>query len=242
MSPHFIPDHITKVSPKEIYDALERAWLTRFGTPAERRSLLTLLAQWDIETAAGASMHCWNVGNAKSREGDGRSWTFFRCWELINGKKRWFDPPHPQTRFRAFATLADGVTDYLAMLHTRFCAAWPAVVAGDPTAFAHLLKMQGYYTADEAQYASALLSRFNGYAKTLTVKTEAEPDLENPKAIQTVLIALGYDLGPSGADGQLGVKTQSALRAFQKAMGLATDGIAGPKTKAKLLEAWRAHG
>ncbi|WP_019905724.1 TIGR02594 family protein [Methylobacterium sp. 77] len=48
--------------------------------------------------------------------------------------------------------------------------------------------------------------------------------------IQRALLARGYDLGPSGADGDAGPKTIAAVTAFQRAAGLIADGIAGPLT------------
>ncbi|MBM4084948.1 MAG: hypothetical protein FJ272_09185 [Planctomycetes bacterium] len=51
-------------------------------------------------------------------------------------------------------------------------------------------------------------------------------------AVQKALAKAGYDPGP--VDGKMGKKTKSALIAFQKAHGLQPDGIAGPRTMAKL--------
>ena len=48
--------------------------------------------------------------------------------------------------------------------------------------------------------------------------------------LQSKLIALGYDLGNSGADGKFGAKTETAVKAFQKSKGLTADGVVGPKT------------
>lgn len=67
-----------------------------------------------------------------------------------------------------------------------------------------------------------------------------DPSFHQIEEIQQVLIDMGYDLGPCGADGKLGRKTTSAIRTFQGLNGLEADGIVGPKTRAKLLEAWRA--
>lgn len=167
-APRFIPNVITKVSPAEMYDALWDAWKAKFDETPKKASLFLLLAQWAIETAEGASMHCFNPGNAKSVPGDGRSWTNFRCWEVIKGLTVWFDPPHPQTRFRAFETLEEGAADYLAMLHKRFHLSWPAVIAGNPEEFAVLLRKQDYFTADPTQYGKALRLRFTNYDRTIT--------------------------------------------------------------------------
>jgi N-acetyl-anhydromuramyl-L-alanine amidase AmpD len=44
-----------------------------------------------------------------------------------------------------------------------------------------------------------------------------------PAQRQRVLIALGYDLGPAGADGHWGAKSQAALRQFQTDNGMLVD-------------------
>lgn len=48
--------------------------------------------------------------------------------------------------------------------------------------------------------------------------------------MQRVLIALGYDCGKAGSDGEYGSGTVAAVRAFQHDKGLTVDGIAGNKT------------
>ncbi|MFR9273500.1 MAG: peptidoglycan-binding domain-containing protein [Clostridia bacterium] len=53
------------------------------------------------------------------------------------------------------------------------------------------------------------------------------------KWLQKRLNKLGFDCGT--ADGIFGVKTQAAVRAFQKACKLVADGIVGVKTWSKLL-------
>ncbi|CAO4178774.1 NlpC/P60 family protein [Methylorubrum populi] len=55
--------------------------------------------------------------------------------------------------------------------------------------------------------------------------------------IQRALLARGYDLGPSGPDGDAGPRTIAAVTAFQRSAGLVADGIAGPKTQAALQKA-----
>lgn len=51
---------------------------------------------------------------------------------------------------------------------------------------------------------------------------------------QQDLIQLNYDIGPAGADGVYGRKTEAAVKAFQANSGLTADGICGPRTWAAL--------
>lgn len=47
---------------------------------------------------------------------------------------------------------------------------------------------------------------------------------------QAILMDLGYDLEPYGADGDFGRKTEDAVKKFQKSQGLIADGVIGPLT------------
>ena len=47
---------------------------------------------------------------------------------------------------------------------------------------------------------------------------------------QTDLILLEYDVGPKGADGIFGAKTEEAVKKFQAANGLPADGVVGKET------------
>lgn len=58
---------------------------------------------------------------------------------------------------------------------------------------------------------------------------------DSVKALQILLIGLGYSCGSAGADGDFGTATYAAVIAFQKTNGLTVDGIVGPATWAKLL-------
>jgi hypothetical protein len=55
--------------------------------------------------------------------------------------------------------------------------------------------------------------------------------------VQKRLLALGYDIGPTGIDGVFLGVTLSAVRSFQSARGLGEDGLVGPETWAALVDA-----
>ena len=57
------------------------------------------------------------------------------------------------------------------------------------------------------------------------------------RALQELLLQLGYELPKHGADGDYGAETMAAVKAFQKAEGLTQDGLYGDKTHAELMDA-----
>lgn len=60
---------------------------------------------------------------------------------------------------------------------------------------------------------------------------------DSVKAVQLQLSALGYSIGPDGADGDFGAFTETALKKYQRNIGVSPDGIVGPDTGAKLFGA-----
>jgi hypothetical protein len=180
---------ITVVSRESMLEALWKSYQSYFGSTPKRESIWILVTQWALETGWGNSMHCFNIGNVKSREGDGYDHQFYACNEILDRsiaeshvKKDpshtkitsyikndkaiiWYYPPHPECRFRAFHTLLEGTTDYIGLLNQRFCKAWPYVISGDIIGFSHQLKLQGYYTADEAKYTNGMKSVYDGLSK-----------------------------------------------------------------------------
>jgi hypothetical protein len=155
--PGFMPDALTPATMAEVFEAFGAASKELLGTELAREARLVLLAQYCLETGGGKSCHRFNLGNVKHVAGDGRGWTMLaHVTEIIGGAKKTFEPPDPQTWFRAFESLETGALDYLEILHKRFTASWPAVLSGDVAEFGHALKAQGYYTADESAYVATL--------------------------------------------------------------------------------------
>lgn len=56
------------------------------------------------------------------------------------------------------------------------------------------------------------------------------------KTVQRLLLSLGYEMDGYGADGSFGSATEKAVKQFQKATGLAVDGVCGTDTWHALLK------
>jgi hypothetical protein len=141
-----LPDRLTKVTQEEMFAAIGHAFTAYMGGPPTKEKICLLVAQSAFETGWWQFMHCFNVGNAKSVEGDGCDFTYFRCWEVVpvenakvmqahpafghlvsiqsvDAKGRatiWLTPDHPGCRFRAFESLEVGVYDYFKKMVEKY--------------------------------------------------------------------------------------------------------------------------
>lgn len=195
-SERLVPVLRTTPTMADYVRAVVRAWpLVGDGFPTEA-SVAVLWSQYMIETG-GRSCFGWNIGNAKHFKGDGFDYHMLRgVWEGVTpvtagnliaaglasrdpspdhakavGAGRvsvLFEPPHPQTWFRAFGSLDEGMREHLQLLRRRFNGAWPSVLAGDFGGFARALKAQGYFTADAGAYAAGMRRPFEALVASAT--------------------------------------------------------------------------
>jgi hypothetical protein len=170
-----VPVVRTPVTLREYIRALVRVW-----PEAPRAFCAVLWAQHMIETG-GAACWCWNIGNVKAPAGDGDYYCLPGTWEGVApaeaarliaageavadpsanhahavGPSRVsvvYQPPHPATRFRAFASLPEAMRSHIELLRKRFAKAWPFALQGDVDGFAAALHAQGYFTASPLAYA-----------------------------------------------------------------------------------------
>lgn len=116
--------------------------------------------QWALETGRGRACANFNLGNTKVTRSQAEAGVPFfmlpNTWEIEHGRRVVYQPPHEQTWFRAFDSLADAMTHHLGFLARRYGTAWQYAREGDPTAFALALKKGGYYTGSEVVYAGSL--------------------------------------------------------------------------------------
>ena len=115
------------------------------------------------------------------------------------------------------------------------------------TGFFTILTDKKYLTSDKylkrgdiiVKKGHVVMALQNGSASTFATVSVKCPVLkkgsngEPVRALQGILNALGFECG--SIDGDFGSKTDSAVRAFQKAKGLAVDGSVGSATWTELL-------
>jgi hypothetical protein len=153
--PQLVPSTKTPMAPAEMWPVMADRAEALWGEPLTTGQLLILMAQWGLETANGADMIQWNVGNVKHVSDDGLDWTCFVTTEYLGGQ------PHVVTQlFKAYASCEAGIDAYLGMfLGGRYSNAWPFVLDGDPAGFVHALATRGYFTAPESAYLAGVEAR-----------------------------------------------------------------------------------
>lgn len=176
MPAKLVPTTRTTCTSDQLIEGLVAGWIKEFKIIPTKESIGVLYAQNALETGGTVSMWNYNLGNVKfipnnnSELDNGKNYMMLaNVWEIVNGQKIIYQPPSRATWFRAFDTLEDGVAYHLDFLkNRRYKNAWTAIESGNPAAFAHLLKIAGYYTAPEADYIKLMNFYFNKYMKSST--------------------------------------------------------------------------
>jgi hypothetical protein len=186
-NPQEVPTKTTTPSAADVVSMLLQAW-----TDLKPDGARTLTAQFMAETGEGRFCFNWNLGNVKSGPDDPHMYlhNVWECdtdagaqsqvaqsnglaqiataddikkhgWDCVNVVVV-FQPPHPQCRFRAYSSLADGAQRWLthhkgiAQKDAGFLA---ALNSGNTAAVAHALKLAHYYTASETSYAQGMAAQ-----------------------------------------------------------------------------------
>jgi hypothetical protein len=177
----------------------------------------------------------------------------------VIGQRYEAPPGHPASRFKAWENAFDGAEAYVTFVAGgRYAAAWQRLLAGDAAGYSKALKAAGYYTADEALYTKGVVNLQREFLGKLGGLNPEPADLRDtdpappPSASERPTLRNGSEgpyvvelqqllnLANRGipallADGKFGPKTESVLRAYQRARPLAPDGVCGKFTWASLL-------
>lgn len=172
MKATLIPDKLTQMSKEDAIVAFYQAYCQVVGDEPKDKALAILVAQSCLETGWWKSIHNFNFGNIKAGSTYEGYYCQYRCNEIINGHIEWFDPPHPQTNFRAYLSAGAGATEHMAFLSKRahYAKAWAAALSGDPTAYVKELKAAGYFTASLDPYLQAVVSLVNTFLPVIEKK------------------------------------------------------------------------
>ncbi len=144
--PNRLTNTITTPTQQEMFTAIGMAYTKCMAGPPTKEKVCLLMAQSAFETGWWKFMHNYNIGNVKSVNGDGRDFTYFRCWEIVptvsvkqlqahtkyghlvtvesedtSGRSKiWLAPDHPGCRFRAYTSLKLGVYDHFTKLLDKY--------------------------------------------------------------------------------------------------------------------------
>ncbi len=148
-----LPAKKTTATTEEAIRAVSDAFEVVFGERPPLGALLVLAAQSALETGRWKAMKNYNVAGLKASKSGPYDYAVYSTREVFNGKRVTLDQP-----FRAYATLAGGMIDWLVLIARKYAAALAKAMRYDPTGFAVELKKAGYYTADAAEYAAGVRS------------------------------------------------------------------------------------
>lgn len=139
-----------------------------------------------------------------------------------------FWAPHPQARFRAFASLEAGVADWTELLLGRYRSALEVAVAGDVAAYCRELRARGYFTDDVDHYRRGVDELAREFAPRVAAALRPQDAPPEPRplppglgsnaphaailAAQWCCALEGIDPGP--LDGDWGPRTKGAIEAF----------------------------
>ena len=163
MPGHIVSPERTPVDAGSLLEIIGRSYTRLFATFPTRALCLVIIGQAFIECGDGChSCFCHDLGNVMARTGGQYDWCDLHgAWEVLpDGTKKTGLVEH----FRAFASFDEGADQHLAFVHERFPSAFVAAMAGDGTAYAHELKLHGYYTGSEHDYVSGINAFMAKYA------------------------------------------------------------------------------
>ena len=198
MSEQEVPRVATHVTAIELVEAVESVWTEIVGTPVDRETTLLLVAQSAFED--GWWLNCWNYNleNAKKVDGDGHDFYFVACDEYIHGVLKRLEPPDPGCRFRALATLPDGVRDWLRLMVRQYPRSLAAAATHDPVKFATELHAERFYTDIVAHYIAQVVGCLAMLRRQIAAAMAEEPLAPNPDGGRILEIARGVDAGDEG--------------------------------------------
>jgi hypothetical protein len=159
----------TTPTQAEFFSGIITAWFKLFKTIPNKDIVCIIYAKFGLETGYGQSAYNYNFGNIKKFPNDSHTsgYMFLKnVWEIENGKKVVYQPPHPQCMFRSYDSIEDGLKGYLELISSKhYEKAWNALLTGNPTKYVTALKAANYFTGDLTTYINSVNSIYSGAMK-----------------------------------------------------------------------------
>jgi flagellum-specific peptidoglycan hydrolase FlgJ len=167
--PQYLPAEKCYLTLADAIFRFRNAFKNMTGISPSDETLSCLLAQSALETEFWKSCWNWNFGNIRINIDKIQSdeyFTMFVCNEVINNKIIWYKPGETESIFRAFKTPEEGIKQHFYFkIKDRYWKAWEEVLNGNPSNYAHELKIAGYYTAGEKIYTNGLVGCYQRILK-----------------------------------------------------------------------------
>jgi flagellum-specific peptidoglycan hydrolase FlgJ len=180
----------THISGGEAAASLATAYTNVFHEVPSPATLRVLVAQWSHETGGGRAMMNYNFGGIKGSSPAGLSAAYLTTEGAGAKAVKITD------RFRAYGSAAEGATDYVKFLATRFSGAMAQARQGDAEGFVRALKQGGYFTGSEEDYVRSVSrlteqARHSGFDAIGHGAASAEPMVKAPMHVARALAAEG---------------------------------------------------
>ena len=171
----------TKPTKEDFIQNLVFAYYDLFNKIPSENVVCLIYAKFALETGYGNSCYNYNLGNIKQFNKSEPYVMLSNVWEIIDGKKVIFQPPHQQTWFRAYDNWRQGMRDYLSLISSnRYIKAWNMLQSGDPIKYVTELKNAGYFTGSLQDYINSVSSIFKQAKGQNNYKTSVD-------ALQTII-------------------------------------------------------
>lgn len=148
----------TPVTPAQVAQGLVKAYRNLTGKKPSVTTLGLLLGKLDHETGNFTSFFNNNPGNMRGVSPAG-NWTSFTQREVQDGQNVMLKAGDPNNKSRAYNSLAEGLTDYLAQLKAK-PHWWAGLQTGTPEGFVQgLTTVPKYFTDSPTVYLTSLKQR-----------------------------------------------------------------------------------
>ncbi len=163
MTPLVVPKVTTPLGQPELAAVLRDGHHGVVGTFPSAERLGVAWAQCCLEHKRGKAIYNHNIGNVTAFGGwpgdyytiDCKEQTSPGVWTLMHMK------------FRAHYDFVDGARDYWRIITGRYASALPFFDGGSPAQAAAALRQKGYFTANLAPYAKAMVSLYSEFTSKI---------------------------------------------------------------------------